>query len=483
MHLLAVTDNASLVIGLTFAPRDWQVTSQSMSDGWSEEDAAGLSPDVLVLDVGPSADAMAVFERLPGVARAVIVADDEPTGPVPQEVTVLLRPYTIESLVAAIDGVLGTAQDTDTTAGSGPASEPGAVSDPSTVPEPDEGATASPGTGTDQDLSTSPRAEGFHVAYHDMDAQDDDRSLRQRLFGRLSPLGRAGRTGQDEATTAPAPAEPEAAGADGHAAPEPEDADEPAAQAGADDGPGVQALDSREVEEEPDAAADDGVVVRRRAPEPTPAAAGAPAATPAPAAAAAPTGSRTARWRARRQRTVSPQEQALRERLTQVLTATGELEHLLADLPLLADLDALSGVIVAELAQELAADTAALWRGAGDGWYPAAHIGFTTHEATWRVPADQPLFAELHQTGGAMLIDPIDAVPAAVAGIAGAHTNGFMAAAIAVGPGRFGLLAVGRNQPLGEQELETLEHLATEVAPGLAVAEQLLRIREVLGHA
>jgi hypothetical protein len=52
-----------------------------------------------------------------------------------------------------------------------------------------------------------------------------------------------------------------------------------------------------------------------------------------------------------------------------------------------------------------------------------------------------------------------------------------MAAAIAAGPGRFGILAVGRDRPLTEADLDVLVELASEAAPGVAVAEQLARFQ------
>jgi hypothetical protein len=70
----------------------------------------------------------------------------------------------------------------------------------------------------------------------------------------------------------------------------------------------------------------------------------------------------------------------------------------------------------------------------------------------------------------------VEQAQAAVAGIGGAHTESFMAAAIAVGPGRYGILAVGRDEPLTASHLDLLLGAALEAAPGIAVAEQLLRL-------
>jgi hypothetical protein len=189
------------------------------------------------------------------------------------------------------------------------------------------------------------------------------------------------------------------------------------------------------------------------------------------------TAARPSRWFARRPRPATSGERQLRERLAAVLTATAELERLIEEVPVLASLDGLARAIVDDVASQLQADTSALWRGSREGWHVLAHRGLTPHEATWTVPFDHPLFGEVDQSGGSILIDPVDAVQAAVAGIGGAHTESFMAASIAAGPGRFGILAVGRDRPLTEADLDVLVALATEAAPGIAVAEQLARLR------
>ncbi|TVP75549.1 MAG: GAF domain-containing protein [Nitriliruptor sp.] len=195
------------------------------------------------------------------------------------------------------------------------------------------------------------------------------------------------------------------------------------------------------------------------------------------AATSAPPAVRPTRWRARRQKSGTASERQLRERLARVLAATSELERLTDEVPLLTDLTALATAVVREVGAQLDADTVGLWQAADQGWQVLAHTGLTRHEATWTVPFDQPLFSEVHATGGALLLDPVDAVQAAVAGIGGAHTESFMAAAIAAGPGRYGILAVGRDRPLVEADLDTLGDVALEMAPGLAVAEQLARLR------
>jgi hypothetical protein len=182
---------------------------------------------------------------------------------------------------------------------------------------------------------------------------------------------------------------------------------------------------------------------------------------------------RRQRWFARSRPQPSEAEGRFRARVAAVLAATAELERLLDEFPPLASVDGFGRAVVGDLATRLTADTVAYWRWYEDGWKVLAQRGLTRLEASWVVPHDHPLFAEIDAAGGALLIDPVDAAQAAVAGIGGAHTESFMAAALAVGPGRFGILAVGRNRPLSEADLETLVEEAAEAAPGMALAEQL----------
>lgn len=190
-----------------------------------------------------------------------------------------------------------------------------------------------------------------------------------------------------------------------------------------------------------------------------------------------PTRSRAQRWLARRSRPSQDVSGQLRDRLAAVLEATAELERIVEDFPLLCSVGGFAEAVVADVAAQLDATTAGLWRMGPEGWTVIAHHGMTAQEASWQVPLDHPLFSEVDLSGGALLLDPVDAMQAAVAGIGGAHTESFMAAAIAAGPHRFGILAVGRDRPLVERDLDALVDLASEAGPGIAAAEQLARFR------
>jgi hypothetical protein len=181
---------------------------------------------------------------------------------------------------------------------------------------------------------------------------------------------------------------------------------------------------------------------------------------------------------ARRRRRTAGTEKQLRERLSRVLTATAELERLLDEVPQLASIPELATVIVEIVADRLEADTVGLWRSGDRGWTVQAHHGLTPHQAAWVVPFDHPLFSEVHRTGGSLLIFPVDQAAAAVAGIGGAFTESFMAVSVGAGEDRYGIIAVGRDQPLTGDDLDTVSGFALEAAIGLAVAEHLQRLQQ-----
>jgi hypothetical protein len=431
-RIVAVTDSTALVIGLTCAPTDWDVLCRPTTEAAPGELAEAA---VLVLDLGTAAAGLDLFaavtaaraemggerrRRNVDAARAVVIADDEPVGSLPDGATVLLRPFTLPQLQDAI----------------------GALLEPPRPGAPDAG---------DQETTTA-----ADVADREADESGSTAGepLATRLFGRIAttpaPDEAPPLTGEDALEDVPLPADPPANVSPPTAGqPDDELADDELAD---DDDPPEPARRSDHSELH-------GVVYLT------------------PDLLAGPPTQRPQRWLARRQRRVPEEQGRLRERLAAVLAATAELERLIEQVPLLGSLDDLAQAIVSDLATQFEADTTALWRAIPDGWEVQAHLGLTAHEATWRVPFDHPLFGELDATGGAILIDPVDVVQATVAGIGGAHTQSLMAAAIAVGPGRFGILVVGRDRPLTPRDLDHLIDLVTEAALGLAVAEQLARLR------
>ena len=99
-QILAVTTNASLVMGLTFLPRDWEVSSQAPDVG------GVLDGDVVVLDLGSTRAGLQAVARLSSSSHAVVIGRDEPHEQPPRGVLVLLRPYMIDELAARIEHLL-----------------------------------------------------------------------------------------------------------------------------------------------------------------------------------------------------------------------------------------------------------------------------------------------------------------------------------------------------------------------------------------
>jgi hypothetical protein len=194
---------------------------------------------------------------------------------------------------------------------------------------------------------------------------------------------------------------------------------------------------------------------------------------------------RSVRWPGRRRRDRRPseasadgREEPTPERLEHGVDAARRLRALLDELPALASRGVLAQLVVDDVAARFDADTVGLWGLEADGWVLLAQVGFTKLQTRQVVPDDQPLFREIYESGGGILIDPVDRVRAAVAGVGGAHTASFMAGAVSMKGHEGGDLAVGRATSLRQDELDVLLGVADELAPGLTVAEELERLRD-----
>lgn len=168
-----------------------------------------------------------------------------------------------------------------------------------------------------------------------------------------------------------------------------------------------------------------------------------------------------------------PSQHELYERLAAIFAATLQLETIADELPMVGDRPALYRAIVTAIAEEFEADTVGLLRRRGNGWTVEAERGFTLREARFPVGLDQPLLAEIDASAGAILLDPVVSFQSLVSGIGGAHTESFMAACVATGPNRLGILTVGRDQALVEADLDRLVEMAAEAAVGLGVADHI----------
>ncbi len=198
--------------------------------------------------------------------------------------------------------------------------------------------------------------------------------------------------------------------------------------------------------------------------------------------------SKVARWRRKRiasstaEVTDEPTEQELHERLVQVFAAAAQVESIAAELPIVIDRMALSRAVVMAVGEEFAADTVVLWRRGENGWVGVAHRGLTGREASLPVGFEQPLLRDVEARSGAILLEPTVSFQNLISGIGGAHKESFMAAAVTLGSRSLGILAVGRDEPLVEADLERLVEMAAEAAVGIGIAEHVERMSDFGGQ-
>lgn len=202
-------------------------------------------------------------------------------------------------------------------------------------------------------------------------------------------------------------------------------------------------------------------------------------------AANAPVRSTLSRWRRRlgAPTIVDPaslSQREMHERLVMMLAASSQLEAIAEEVPVVTSRTALSEAIVDAVAVEFEADTVGFWHRDSGGWVVTSCYGFTHREALAPADLDQPVLQEIDANGGAILLEPLARFQPLVRGIGGAHTESFMAAAVAVGGQHFGVLAVGRDRSLVESDLDRLIEMASEAAVGIGVAEHLERMHALV---
>jgi len=176
-------------------------------------------------------------------------------------------------------------------------------------------------------------------------------------------------------------------------------------------------------------------------------------------------------------------EGELYQRLVRVFEATSQVRVIIDEFPMVTRRAALYQAVVAAVAEEFQADTVGLWRKRGNGWIVAGHHGFTQREARFPASTDQPLLREIEDTAGAILLDPTSGFQALINGVGGAHTESFMAACVAAGSHRLGILTVGRDRQLVEEELDRLVEMAVEAAVGIGVADHIHDMAALLDRA
>lgn len=152
------------------------------------------------------------------------------------------------------------------------------------------------------------------------------------------------------------------------------------------------------------------------------------------------------------------------------------IERLVDELPMLSDLQAMANALMGEVIETFRPETASLMLKRVEGFVPISSSRLSRTEQHMVVPDDHPLIAKLLETNEPILIAPVDLALGLVAGIGGARTEALIAAPLLVDNHCIAVLIIGRHG-FDDAELDTLDVLAREAAPGLAVAQLLQRLR------
>lgn len=449
MRVLAITGNASLVVALGSMMRDWEVVNVRDVD-----EAAGSVQGAVValIDSGDTSQGVEVADKLyrGGITIPCVIIGD--VGNDHPRASILIRPFSLEDL--------GTAVKVAAERGPAPAADSSPV--PATPDEP-------PVT----TVTHAPPAE------------------------RASTV--SSRTGAPAAAVVPAPApepekEPSRRGGLSVVRPEPEVEERPAEEEAGEEEPLPDATVDAEPIPEPVETPTRTTADYVRSPleeavAPEPPAAPTPAQResfppPAPAArfeapSQAEPAQPSARWRRKRrpqQQTVAAEaESPLVRRLRAAASWAREVESLLEELPVLQDLWNLADALVGEIETQFSAQVTSVFARGEDGYQAVAHRGLSRVEAGMVVPESQPLFSDVISTQEGILIQPVDLAQGLVAGIGGARTEAMMAAPVIVDGQCIAIVVVG-GERFAEVDLDRLSDLATEAAPGLAVALVLQRL-------
>ena len=429
MRVLALTRNASLLVALGSMMREWEVVSVPDVASATQETQASVA----LIDLGDTTEGVEAANELFRLGQSIpcVVLGDSPDPGT--DAIVLVRPFSLEELTNAVR----KASASPRLSSRSPVTE---------APSPPQPVETSKGPAETASKPTTPPVES--------EKPQPPAPARSRPLTVVPP--------------------------------------EPALTNGGADKPAPPAVEERpaprtEPAHEPEAA-------RTAAPSAPPAPV-APKVEPRPsgpavAASAAQTapvleddgGQAAGRWRLRRrpQRGAEAEaEDPLVTRLKAAASSAAGLEQLLEELPFLSDLGSIADGLVAEVESQLRAQVASTYVLREDGYHVVAHRGLSRVESGMIVPPTQPLFSDVTQTGEGILIQPIDLAQGLVAGIGGARTEAMMAVPAIVLGKQVAVVIAGSNR-FDQADLERLNALAVEAAPGLAVALAFARLREKL---
>jgi hypothetical protein len=463
VRVLAVSGDANLITALTSMMRDWEM--EHVRDA---KDAAAAAGDATIALIATGStekgleDAQTLWRS--GVTLPCLVIGDV-APPASARVRVLVRPFTLQDLGAAVAEVEqgGAFAPYDEAAATVEEIVPEAPAEASVEAEPapaEAAATpeAEPATPEAEPAAPEPAAAAPESIVEPAEPEPE------RPAAKSEPEPRRVLVGHD-------PGEPAAASTPSRDVPAAVEAPAAAVEAPAPAQPAH-------------AAPAQPAPVAKPAPAPAARAQTPPAAPPAPA----PVPEAAPKERRRFLRRGVQEQQKAKEvveedptitRLKQAIASARDLERLLAELPVLGQPRAMAHAFLGEVVEMFAPQVAAVYAPGADGNYGviAAH-GLSSVEAGMKVQPSQPLFMEIMTGCEAVLIAPVDLAQGLVAGIGGARTEALLACPLEVSGICHAIVIVGR-QDFSEFDLDLLSELAEEAAPGLAVAQLLERLRSV----
>jgi hypothetical protein len=454
VRVLALTRNASLLVALGSMMRDWEVVNVHDVESALKE---GPGSAIALIDLGTTQDGLTAAAELyqQGVTIPSVVLGDEPA---PDEaVSVLIRPFSLDDLASAM-------QDASTKPSVAPRHPGRAVEEKATA----NGAATLGVKGAAATDVSKPRSGSPPAA-----EPPATKPPRSRPLSVVPP---------HQAVAAPRqPVVPAAKAQETEPQP-PQDIQEP-----------EEVEQSREIELPEEIVAEAApepapppIVTQERQARPVQTMPQAQQQTMAASAATAPAeieeSTAPGRWRLRRKpapaaEVLESTESPLVHQLKRAALNAAELELLVEELPFLADLSSMADGLVAEVESQFAAQVASVFVRRQDGYHAIAYRGLSKVESGMVVPESQPLFSDVLQTGEGILIQPVDLAQGLVAGIGGARTEAMMAVPAVVHGSCVAIVIAGQDR-FTEQDLDRLSDLATEAAPGLAVALALARLRQ-----
>jgi hypothetical protein len=163
------------------------------------------------------------------------------------------------------------------------------------------------------------------------------------------------------------------------------------------------------------------------------------------------------------------------ERVERALLAVDEVHSLLAEVPTLADIEAIGAAIVQEIKAEVLATTVAVFARSNDAFSVIDGGGLDAAEQQAVVPSDHAFLRALADRQHAAHFERRGDGAAIVAGVPGATTPFVAVAPMRRGGALIGLLLVGA-ETIDGSVTKVLDRVAHEAEPALALALAIQRL-------